>query len=171
MLKNFAKFTGKHLCQSIFFNKSGLRPANLLKKRLWRNFEGHLYLQNTSCGCFCIFNVLSVKRDGMLQNVFIIQVPFINVCGIYFLLSNSDYPFLLAFLTFMFSPLFLGFSFLFILDYSWTFLEAPVWSWTLAGQIQKHLSWLLCFYLLFICWYTSIAIKIWKIKHDLIKLT
>ena len=28
VLKNFAKFTGKHLCQS-------LRPATLLKKRLW----------------------------------------------------------------------------------------------------------------------------------------
>ena len=35
-LRNFAKFTGKHLCQSLFFNKvAGLRPATLLKKRLW----------------------------------------------------------------------------------------------------------------------------------------
>ena len=34
--RNFAKFTGKHLCQSLFFNKmAGLRPATLLKKRLW----------------------------------------------------------------------------------------------------------------------------------------
>ena len=33
-LKNLAEFTGKHLCQSPFFNKvAGLRP--LLKKRLW----------------------------------------------------------------------------------------------------------------------------------------
>ena len=33
VLRNFAKFTGKHLCQSFFFNKvSGLRPATLLKK-------------------------------------------------------------------------------------------------------------------------------------------
>ena len=32
----FAKFTGKHLCQSLFFNKvAGLRPATLFKKRLW----------------------------------------------------------------------------------------------------------------------------------------
>ena len=30
VLKNFAKFTGKHLCQSLFFNKvEGLRPAAL----------------------------------------------------------------------------------------------------------------------------------------------
>ena len=37
VLRNFAKFTGKHLCQSFFFNKhAGLRPATLLKERLWR---------------------------------------------------------------------------------------------------------------------------------------
>ena len=36
VLRNFAKFTGKHLCQSLYFNKvAGLRPATLLKKRLW----------------------------------------------------------------------------------------------------------------------------------------
>ena len=35
VLRNFAKFTGKHLCQSLFFNKdAGLSPATLLKKRL-----------------------------------------------------------------------------------------------------------------------------------------
>ena len=33
-LRNFAKFTGKHLCQSLFFNKVAGRPATLLKKRL-----------------------------------------------------------------------------------------------------------------------------------------
>ena len=33
ILRNFAKFTGKHLCQSLCFNKVvGLRPATLLKK-------------------------------------------------------------------------------------------------------------------------------------------
>ena len=35
-LKNFAKFNAKCLCQGLFFNKvTGLRPATLLKKRLW----------------------------------------------------------------------------------------------------------------------------------------
>ena len=35
VLRNFVKFTGKHLCQSLFFNKvTGLRPASLLEKRL-----------------------------------------------------------------------------------------------------------------------------------------
>ena len=36
VLRNFAKFSGKYLCLSLFFNKvTGLKPANLLKKRLW----------------------------------------------------------------------------------------------------------------------------------------
>ena len=36
VLENFTKFTGKHLCQSLFFNKvAGPRLATLLKKRLW----------------------------------------------------------------------------------------------------------------------------------------
>ena len=35
VLRNFAKFTRKRLCQSLFFNKiAGLRRATLLKKRL-----------------------------------------------------------------------------------------------------------------------------------------
>ena len=35
VFRNFAKFTGKHLCQSLFFNKVAvLRPATLLKRRL-----------------------------------------------------------------------------------------------------------------------------------------
>ena len=33
VLRNFAKFTGKHLCQSLFFNKvAGLRSADLQAK-------------------------------------------------------------------------------------------------------------------------------------------
>ena len=38
-LKNFAKFTGKHLYQSIFFNKvPGLRTKIWLKQRLWHGY-------------------------------------------------------------------------------------------------------------------------------------
>ena len=57
VLRNFAKFTRKHLCQSLFFDKVAiLRPASLLKKRLWYrcflvNFGKFLrtpFLQNTS---------------------------------------------------------------------------------------------------------------------------
>ena len=35
VLRNFAKFTGKPPCQSLFFNKvAGVTPATLLKRRL-----------------------------------------------------------------------------------------------------------------------------------------
>ena len=34
-LRNFAKFAGKHQCESLFFNKvAGVRSATFLKKRL-----------------------------------------------------------------------------------------------------------------------------------------
>ena len=56
VLEHFAKFTGKHLCQSLFFNKVAGAPATLLKKRLWHkcflvNFAKFLrtsFSQNTS---------------------------------------------------------------------------------------------------------------------------
>ena len=57
VLKNFAKLTGKHLCQSFFFNKVALlKPATLLKKILWHGcfpvnfakFLRTLFLQRTS---------------------------------------------------------------------------------------------------------------------------
>ena len=36
VLINFPKFTGKHLCQSLIFNKvADMRPVTLLKKKLW----------------------------------------------------------------------------------------------------------------------------------------
>ena len=48
-LENFAKLTGKQLCQSLFFNKfAGLRPGTLFKKEtvpqmlscdFWKNFK------------------------------------------------------------------------------------------------------------------------------------
>ena len=35
VLKNFAKLTGKRLCQSLFLNKTAsVRPSTLLKKRI-----------------------------------------------------------------------------------------------------------------------------------------
>ena len=64
VLRNFAKLTGKRLCQSLFFDKV-VGPATLLKKRLWQrcfpvifakflktpfsqNTSGRLLLDNTS---------------------------------------------------------------------------------------------------------------------------
>ena len=57
VIRNFTKFTGKHLFQGIFFNKvAGPRPATLFKKRLWYRcfpvnfvkFPRTPYLQNAS---------------------------------------------------------------------------------------------------------------------------
>ena len=70
VLKTFTKFTGKHLCQSLFFNKAaGLRPATLLKKRLWHrcfpvNFVKFLrtrFLQNTSGRLLLYVTLLTFK--------------------------------------------------------------------------------------------------------------
>ena len=65
VLKYFAKFTRKHLCQCLFFNKvSGLRPVTLLKKRLWHrcfpvNFAKFLRTPfRTRLGdCFCHYQL------------------------------------------------------------------------------------------------------------------
>ena len=55
--RNFAKFTGKHLCQRLFFNKvTGLWTATLLKRSLWyrcysmnfAKFQRTSFSQNTS---------------------------------------------------------------------------------------------------------------------------
>ena len=59
VLRNFAKFTGKHVCQSIFFNKvSGLRPLEtiLLRKRLCHR-------------CFVV-NFAKFLRTPVLQKTF-----------------------------------------------------------------------------------------------------
>ena len=66
VLRNFAKFTGKRLCQSLLFNKvTGLRAATLLKKRLWhRCFPVNIakslrtpFSQNTSGRLLLLFSI------------------------------------------------------------------------------------------------------------------
>ena len=54
VLKNFVKFTGKHMCWSLFFNKlAGLRPATSSERD---DIAGELFknnfLKNISGGCF-----------------------------------------------------------------------------------------------------------------------
>ena len=66
VLKNFAKFRGKHLCQSLFLNKVAGLPATLLKQRLWHrwfplNFAKFLrtpVLQNTSGRLLLSFKII-----------------------------------------------------------------------------------------------------------------
>ena len=62
VLQNFANFTGKHLCWSLFFKKlQAFRPATLLKRDsytgvfLWnlRNSEEHLFWKQLN-DCFCV---------------------------------------------------------------------------------------------------------------------
>ena len=64
ILKNLTKFTGKHLCWSLFFCKvAGLSPATSLKKRhshrcfpwILRNFD--LNFNSTVGGCFRIVKI------------------------------------------------------------------------------------------------------------------
>ena len=61
VLRNFTKFKGKHVCQSLFFNKvADLMPATLLKESSWHRFFSvkflrPTFLQNTSGGCFFIW--------------------------------------------------------------------------------------------------------------------
>ena len=68
VLRNFTKCTGKHLCQSLFFNKvAGLGPVALLNKRLrhrrfpvdFVKFLRTPFLQNTS-GRLLLLYFLSV---------------------------------------------------------------------------------------------------------------
>ena len=69
-LRNFAKFTGKHLWQSPFFNEvAGLQawPATSLKKRLWyRCFSVNFaqFLRTHLDDCFCL-----QKRHGSIPSV------------------------------------------------------------------------------------------------------
>ena len=80
VFRNITKFTGKHLCQSLFFNKvAGLRAAIWLKKKLWLTcfpviFAKCLrtaYLQNTSgwlllilfVACFFIFFIKNFHHE------------------------------------------------------------------------------------------------------------
>ena len=65
-LRNFTKFTGKHLCQKLFFNKvTDLRPATLFKKGLWHscfpvNFAKFLRTPDGDCFWLLLF------RNGII---------------------------------------------------------------------------------------------------------
>ena len=48
VLRNFAKFTGKHLCQSLFLNKVAGGACNFIKKETLVKFLRSPFSQNTS---------------------------------------------------------------------------------------------------------------------------
>ena len=71
VLKNFAIFTGKRLCWSLFLIKlQDSSPAFLLKRDsntglfLWilRNFKEHLFWRTSANRYFCLFQVNSLKH-------------------------------------------------------------------------------------------------------------
>ena len=72
ILRDFAKFIGKHLCQSLL----GFRPAPLLKRKLWHRcflvnvskFMRTSFLQKTSGGFFWICNQL-FDSNGNLETI------------------------------------------------------------------------------------------------------
>ena len=65
VVKNFAKFTGKQLCRSLFFNEvAGLKPATLLEK-------------DTGTGVSCEF-------CEVFKNTFLIE----HLCWLLLLVGN-----------------------------------------------------------------------------------
>ena len=92
-LKNFTKFTWKHLCWSFFFKVAGLRPETLLKKRLQHRcfqvsfveFFKNTFLKNPSGGCFCI-------KDLLLSN-FCNEKSFKQIFFSLLVLTNSNISF------------------------------------------------------------------------------
>ena len=81
VLRNFAKFTGKHLCQSLFFNKvAGLRPATLLKKRLW-----HRCFPVNFAKFLCLWTVASIcKTYEIIVSLLLLFTVFIFVLLLHF---------------------------------------------------------------------------------------
>ena len=84
VLKIFSKFTGKHLCQSPFFNKvAGLRPATLFKKRIWQrcfpvNFAKISRTPFSPGDCFYLISIkLWRKKRSSKNQVIHIQIRFI----------------------------------------------------------------------------------------------
>ena len=66
VLKNFAKFTRKHLRWSLFVGRS-LKPTILLKKRLrtggnLQNFEEHLFHRTAVGDCFWIYQKFNCRK-------------------------------------------------------------------------------------------------------------
>ena len=90
VIKNLTKFTGKQLCQSLFFNKvAGLRPATLLKKRLWHrcfplNFVKFLkihFLQNICRQLLLWLNTVSIWKQNIPYLVDVCEVLMLVIYG------------------------------------------------------------------------------------------
>ena len=71
VLRSFAKFTRKHLCQSLSFDKvAGLRPATLLKKKLLHEACNFTKKENLALVFSCEFCKIS-------ENTFSYKIPLV----------------------------------------------------------------------------------------------
>ena len=75
VLKSFIKFIGKHLWQSLYLNKAAvLKPATLLKRRLWhRCFPVNFvkFLSTTFYNCFTNYEslyIIAAIHSCLIQN-------------------------------------------------------------------------------------------------------
>ena len=76
VLKNFTKFTRKHLCQSLSFNKvAGLRCAALLKKRVWHKCFPVNFVKFLRTPCFAEHLLWLLLAICICQAVFLCQFP------------------------------------------------------------------------------------------------
>ena len=84
VLKNFVKFTGKYLRQSLFFDKvGGLSPATLLKKGLWHkrfpvNFAKFLRTPFKELKKLQDFARLNMHGQLKAENFFFIKKKFLS---------------------------------------------------------------------------------------------
>ena len=86
MLRNFSKFTGKYLRQSLFFNKvAGLRFATLLKKRLWhRRFP-------VNFAKFLRTPFLTKHLRWLLLHLFQVKVPLCLKAAVFMIPIDEDF--------------------------------------------------------------------------------
>ena len=89
VLKNLAKFTGKHLCQGLFFNKvAGFRhrcfPLNFVK------FLKTPFLQNTSDRLLLWLNTVSIRKQNIPYSV---DVCALLILGTYEFAKSSSVTF------------------------------------------------------------------------------
>ena len=99
ILKNFVKFTGKDLCQSLFFHKAaGLRSSKkFLRTPFLQNFTGRLLLKNNyqaSKNLFqtnLIYEFLFIKtRESFIASLFFVSAEkkYRNSCSEVFCLKD-----------------------------------------------------------------------------------
>ena len=73
VIRNFTIFTGKHYGLQLYFNLIPKETSTqVFSCEYCKKFYGQLFLQNTSCGCFCQF-------DKILAVLFYLQRLFILV--------------------------------------------------------------------------------------------